>query len=161
AAPSMIATATEAELISIFSDYGEEPAARKLATAIVQRRSQQSIQTALQLAEIAERTLGSPSTRERHPATRIFQALRIAVNRELDHVRQALDTAFPQCLAAGGLLAVISFHSLEDRLVKEAFRRSDVWDVVTAKPVAPTPAEERVNPRSRSAKLRVARRTDS
>ncbi len=160
-AAQLVATASEDELTKIFSDYGEDPAAHKLAAAIVKRRAQQPILSARQLADLVEQTLGDPGSREKHPATRIFQALRIAVNRELDHVQQALSTAFPQSLTPGGLLAVITFHSLEDRLVKEAFRHEDAWEVLTPRPIAPTPAEERFNPRCRSAKLRVARRAVS
>jgi 16S rRNA (cytosine1402-N4)-methyltransferase len=147
---------SEAELATLFTDYGEEPHAKLIAAAIVKLRASQPVRTASELAQLVEQTV--KGSRDRDPATRAFQALRIAVNRELDELAQALDVTFPQCLAAGGLLAVITFHSLEDRLVKDAFRRRDVWENCTPKPVEPTPTEVRVNPRSRSAKLRIAQR---
>jgi 16S rRNA (cytosine1402-N4)-methyltransferase len=147
-----------AELAGILTDFGEEPHARAIASAIVAQRSRKPVRTAQELAELVEHVAGPRARRDRHPATRTFQALRIAVNRELDHVQRALTTTFPACLAPGGILAVISFHSLEDRLVKTAFRDRTVWENMTPKPIEPTPAEARFNPRSRSAKLRVARR---
>jgi 16S rRNA (cytosine1402-N4)-methyltransferase len=148
----------EPELVRVLTEYGEEPAAKKLAAAILSERIKSPIRTAEQLAQLVERVLGAAAAREKHPATRVFQALRIAVNEELRHVEQGVNNVFLDCLAPGGVLGVITFHSLEDRLVKEAFRRSAVWENLTAKPIGPTPAEERVNPRSRSAKLRLARR---
>jgi len=153
-----LATTSETELCRIFQEYGEEPGARKLSSAIVSQRSALAMTTAKQFAEFVAATLGTTGHRDRHPATRSFQALRIAVNGELDHLQRALNESFPQSLKAGGILAVISFHSLEDRLVKEAFKQQDVWQSLTPKPIGPTPAEERFNPRSRSAKLRLARR---
>ncbi len=156
-AHQFLQAASEEELTTVFTDYGEDPAARKLAQAIVRRRSQTPVRSARDLADLVTEVVGTPGARDKHPATRIFQALRIAVNRELEHVQQAMTQSFPQALQPGGLLAVISFHSLEDRLVKEEFRRKDRWESLTPKPIGPTPAEERINPRSRSAKLRVAR----
>lgn len=146
------------ELQRVFHEYGEEPAARKLAAAIDAHRSAVNMTTAKQFAEFVAAALGTAGHRDKHPATRAFQALRIAVNQELDHLRTALHESFPQSLKPGGILAVISFHSLEDRMVKEAFKNADVWTNLTPKPIGPTPAEERFNPRSRSAKLRLARR---
>jgi 16S rRNA (cytosine1402-N4)-methyltransferase len=99
----------------------------------------------------------SEDTRRIDPATRTFQALRIEVNDELGCLERAL-REFPKYLRPGGTLAVISFHSLEDRTVKNAFREDDRWEVVTKKPLLPTPAETQSNPRARSAKLRVAKR---
>ena len=93
---------------------------------------------------------------DKNPATRIFQALRIAVNHELAHVEQGISISSYQALKPGGLLAVITFHSLEDRLVKNEFRNKERWDNLTSKPIVATPQEQRFNPRSRSAKLRVA-----
>ncbi|MBI1347753.1 16S rRNA (cytosine(1402)-N(4))-methyltransferase RsmH [bacterium] len=154
----LLQSAPEPELRSIFDEFGEEPAARKLAAAIVAQRSQMQMISAKRFAEFVAATIGTSGSRERHPATRAFQALRIAVNRELEHLKTALEQSFPQALKAGGILAVITFHSLEDRLVKDAFKESDVWENLTPKPIGPTPAEERFNPRSRSAKLRLARR---
>jgi 16S rRNA (cytosine1402-N4)-methyltransferase len=148
----------EAELQNILLEYGEEPHNRRIAAAIVAQRADQPIRTARDLAELVARVVGSKGNRDRHPATRTFQALRIAVNRELDQLTEALHTTFPACLKTGGLLVVISFHSLEDRLVKEAFRERSTLENLTPKPLEPLPAEVRFNPRSRSAKLRVARR---
>ncbi|MDP1798296.1 MAG: 16S rRNA (cytosine(1402)-N(4))-methyltransferase RsmH [Planctomycetaceae bacterium] len=157
-AAEFLAKAPEAELEKIFHDYGEEPHARGIAAAIVRQRATHPIVTALDLAELVETVTGHKGRNEKHPATRVFQALRLAVNRELEHVQKALAESFPASLRPGGLLVVISFHSLEDRIVKDAFRDATVWDVVTPKPILPTPTEERVNPRSRSAKIRIARR---
>lgn len=157
-AAEFLAKAPAEELEQIFRDYGEEPHSRGIAAAIVKQRAAQPIQTAQELSQLVESVTGHQGRGEKHPATRVFQALRLAVNRELEHVRKALTEVFPQCLRPGGLLVVISFHSLEDRIVKEAFRDATLWDVVTPKPLLPTPTEERVNPRSRSAKIRIARR---
>jgi 16S rRNA (cytosine1402-N4)-methyltransferase len=153
----LLSRLSEAELTALLHDYGEEPHARAIAAAIVLHRAGAPLRTANELAALVEHTVKSGS-RDRHPATRVFQALRITVNRELDELTRALDATFPQCLVPGGLLAVITFHSLEDRLVKDAFRRDDVWVNRTPKPLEPTPTEVRVNPRSRSAKLRIAQR---
>ncbi len=148
---------TPAELERILRDYGEEPESRRIAAALIARRTTQPIETARDLADLIVATIGM-GARDKHPATRVFQALRIAVNHELDHVRRALEQVFPACLQPGGLLAVITFHSLEDRIAKEAFKDRTIWEAVTAKPIVATPTEQRVNPRSRSAKLRIARR---
>lgn len=146
------------ELERVLREYGEEPHSRTIASALIRRRGEQPFRTARELADAVSAAVGSHGLRDKHPATRVFQAVRIAVNDELEHVRRALREVFPQCLKPGGLLAVIAFHSLEDRLVKDAFRDVTTWDVVTPKPVTASPNEERVNPRSRSAKLRIARR---
>lgn len=148
----------EAELERVLREYGEEPHSRQIAQAIVSRRRFQPVATSQELAELVSRIVGGNGSREKHPATRVFQALRIAVNRELEHLQHAMRNVFPHCLRPGGLLAVITFHSLEDRLVKDTLRQKEVWDLLTPKPIVPTPVEERVNPRSRSAKLRIARR---
>lgn len=143
-------------LADMIYQYGEERYSRRIARAIEQARRQQPIETAAQLAQIVRRAV--PRSRERiDPATRTFQALRIAVNDELGSLDRALDR-IPNCLAPGGRLAVISFHSLEDRPVKQAFREDARWEVVTRKPIVPTAEEIARNPRSRSAKLRVAAR---
>lgn len=157
-AAEFLAKAPVEELEQIFREYGEEPHSRGLASAIVKQRATHPIHTAQELAELVASVVGHQGRNDKHPATRVFQALRLAVNRELEHVKKALTDVFPQSLRPGGLLVVIAFHSLEDRLVKEAFRDATVWDVVTPKPLLPTPTEERVNPRSRSAKIRIARR---
>ncbi len=159
-AAELLATASVEELERIFREYGEEPLSRLIAESLVNRRLHQPLRTADQLAEAVKACVpGRRRDGDKHPATQIFQALRLAVNEELEHVRRALAEIFPACLNPNGILAVITFHSLEDRLVKHVFRNTDVWDVLTPKPIVPTPAEVRFNPRSRSAKLRLARRT--
>lgn len=159
-AAQVLAECTAEELANIFYELGEEPQSRQIAESLVRHRAIQPIRTGAELADAVQKC--SPQRgREsgKHPATRIFQALRIAVNHELDHVREALETVFPRVLKPGGILAVISFHSLEDRIVKQALRKRDTWELLSSKPIEPTPAEVRFNPRSRSAKLRLARKT--
>jgi len=142
-------------LADLIYQYGEERYSRRIARAIVERRQDEPIETAADLAELVRRCV----PRSRHdridPATRTFQALRIAVNDELKSLEIAL-RRLPECLRPGGRLAVISFHSLEDRRVKEAFRDDQRLTVLTRKPLTPSDAETGVNPRSRSAKLRIA-----
>jgi 16S rRNA (cytosine1402-N4)-methyltransferase len=155
-AESIVNTYSQAELGDILSRFGEEPKARSIATAIVRARP---ITTTDQLAAIAARAW--PGHSRVHPATRTFQALRIAVNDELGLLEQALPL-WRQLLAPGGRLAVISFHSLEDRLVKQAFaeaggnRYDAELQILTKSPVTATTQELVFNPRARSAKLRVA-----
>ena len=157
-ASELLAQWSASKLEEIFRDFGEEPLARPLAEFLVNQRAVKPIRTGSQLAEaVAE----CPAFRrqgqsDKHPATRIFQALRIAVNHELDHVQQGISVSAYQSLKPGGFLAVITFHSLEDRLVKNEFRNDQRWQNLTAKPIIATPQEQRFNPRSRSAKLRVA-----
>jgi 16S rRNA (cytosine1402-N4)-methyltransferase len=147
------------ELANVIFQLGEERHSRRIARAIVERRLQSPIRTAKELAELVRANVPrSPDTRRIDPATRTFQALRIAVNDELGSLTRAMRD-FPNYLAVGGRLAVISFHSLEDRIVKEAFRDDPRWEVITRKPMRPGDAEVNRNPRARSAKLRVARRT--
>jgi len=144
----------EKELVGIFREYGEERFAGRIARRIVERRP---IATADQLAEIISRAVPrSRGPRRIHPATRVFQALRIAVNDELGQLRELLERQLPECLSPGGRAVVISFHSLEDRLVKHAFRNKDLWSVLTRKPVRASADETLRNPRARSAKLRAA-----
>ena len=157
-AAEFLAGADESELEKVLREYGEEPHSRGIAAAVVRLRASHPIRTGQDLAALVENVVGQQGRGEKHPATRVFQALRLAVNRELEHVQKAVTEIFPQCLRPGGLLAVITFHSLEDRIVKDAFRDASLWEAVTPKPLLPTPAEQRVNPRSRSAKLRIARR---
>ncbi|UQZ91177.1 16S rRNA (cytosine(1402)-N(4))-methyltransferase [Deltaproteobacteria bacterium Smac51] len=151
----------EKELADLIWRYGEERASRKLARAIVRQRP---IDTTDQLAALAAKVLYRPGPPPRiHPATRTFMALRIAVNRELEVLENFLAQA-PALLKTGGRLVAISFHSLEDRLVKEAFRRKDdngdsPWRPIYKKPLTAAEEEVSVNPRSRSAKLRAAERT--
>ncbi len=160
----------EEELADIIWKYGEEPKARRIAKAIAQARP---IRSTLELARIVEQVVGSGG--KIHPATRVFQAIRIAVNQELDNLKEALPQAV-ELLKPGGRLAVISFHSLEDRIVKEFFRQESrdcicppempvcvcghkaTLKVITQKPITPSPEEVEANPRSRSAKLRIAER---
>jgi len=150
----------ERELADIFWRYGEERFSRRVARKIVEVRQKAPIETTTQLAELVRRCVPRPRG-HRHtidPATRVFQALRIAVNDELGNLERFLQAA-PECLKPGGRLAVISFHSLEDRLVKQAFRnRPDLIKERTRKPLQAGDAEVRNNPRARSAKLRVAER---
>ena len=142
------------ELADLIYAYGEERASRRIARAIVNARP---INTAAQLADVIERAVGRHG--RIHPATRTFQALRIAVNRESDVLKSVLPQSV-ETLAPRGRVVIISFHSLEDRLVKNFFRESEKLQVLTKHPVRPTHAETIANPRSRSAKLRAAERID-
>ncbi len=160
-AAALLNFASQPELERLFRDYGEEPRARRLARLVVQTRRRRPFQTTSQLVEVVRQALGAPPGRRRHPATRVFQALRIAVNRELEQLEAFLDQA-PAWLLPGGRLVVISYHSLEDRLVKErmaAWERAGVMVRLFRKPRTPAPEEVRRNPRARSAKLRAAQRT--
>jgi 16S rRNA (cytosine1402-N4)-methyltransferase len=155
----------ERELADLIYRYGEERASRRIARAIVEGRRRRPIERSEELAEVVLGALGLSSGKGRrskiHPATRTFQALRVAVNDELGNLERLL-TAAGRLLAAGGEVAIISFHSLEDRLVKRDFRaRASVgeYEIVTRKVVQADERERRENPRSRSAKLRVARRS--
>jgi 16S rRNA (cytosine1402-N4)-methyltransferase len=149
----------ERELADLIYEFGEERRSRRIARAIVRSRP---IRSTAQLAAVVSAAARPMNQAERriHPATRTFQALRIFVNRELDDLRRLLEAA-PQLLKTGGRLVIISFHSLEDRMVKDAMRdgaRRGQYELLTKKPV--TPGEEEVdrNPRARSAKLRAAQR---
>lgn len=170
-AAGLLARLSERELAEIFYRYGEEKFSRPIARAIVRQRDRQPIETTLQLAELVSTNVPAAARRDGHPARRVFQALRIAVNGELDCLSAALDTAFDR-LAAGGRLAVITFHSLEDAMVKNRFAewrqgcvcprdfpvcvcgRTPAAQPVLKKPATATPQELAENPRSRSAKLR-------
>jgi 16S rRNA (cytosine1402-N4)-methyltransferase len=147
---------TERELADLIYEFGEERFSRRLARRIVEQQHERPIRTAAELAALVRRAV--PRSADKiDPATRTFQALRIAVNRELESLDQAL-AHIPDHLRPGGRLAIISFHSLEDRRVKEAFRSDERLGVLTKKPLRPTDEEVHANPRSRSAKLRVAER---
>jgi 16S rRNA (cytosine1402-N4)-methyltransferase len=151
---------TEAELARIIRDYGEERHARRIARMIVAERRPRPIETTFQLRAIIERALGPRRIAGMHPATRTFQALRIAVNRELESLA-ALLAGGPPRLAAGGRMVVLAYHSLEDRPVKETFRglaRSEEFIAITGKPMRPSAAEVARNPRARSARLRCLER---
>ena len=144
-------------LADIIYEFGEERFSRRIARRIADARQQAPIKTSRDLARVVVAAVPRQKPPQRiHPATRTFQALRIAVNQELKSLRIALER-IPTRLAADGRLAVISFHSLEDRLVKEAFRNRQVWENLTRSPVEASDEELARNPRSRSAKLRAAR----
>lgn len=145
-------------LTKLISKYGEERYSPRIARAIVQRRREQPIETSAELAELVRRSVPNPPGGSRiDPATRTFQALRIAVNDELKSLDIAL-RRIPGCLRTGARMVVISFHSLEDRLVKRAFLADERLSVQTRRPLGPNDKEIEDNPRSRSAKLRVAQR---
>jgi 16S rRNA (cytosine1402-N4)-methyltransferase len=153
-ASAWLADLSERELADIFWRYGEERFSRRIARRIVERREREPIVTTVQLAELVRRCV--PRQRSGiDPATRVFQALRIVVNDELGALERLLKT-LPDCLRSGGRAVIIGFHSLEDRLVKQAFKKPP-WTVLTKKPVTPTAEEIRNNPRTRSAKLRAAK----
>ena len=172
-AAELVNTRGEAELRQIFWDLGEEKAARKIAAWIVQAREKTPFQTTLQLAGGIEKLLGRRG--RTHPATKTFQALRMEVNDELGELRRFLKVA-PSILKPGGRLAIITFHSLEDRIVKQAFREGSkkeldrpewpaprpnpelVFRLLTRKGIAPQSEEISQNPRSRSSRLRVVER---
>lgn len=153
---------SEEELIQIFTVYGEERFAKRIARKIVADRPSRSIQTTLDLKTLVEEIVPSKYRFGRiHPATRIFQALRIAVNDELGALKEALPKAFG-ALTVGGRLAVISFHSLEDRIVKRFFvsqKQIGAGLIVTKKPIEASEDELRENPKARSAKMRVIQRS--
>ena len=170
-AAHIVNTYSEEELTHLFRDLGEEPAARRIASLIVKMRKTGPILETLTLAKAIEKVVGRHG--RRHPATQVFQALRMEVNDELGALQEGLQVLTSR-LEPGARIAVISFHSLEDRIVKNFFRdHSREWldrpewpepkrnpdydlQLITPKPVEPTEDEQRANPRSRSAKLRVA-----
>ena len=166
----------EEKLKRILYDYGEERYAPRIAAAILRSRAEKPISTTMELVDVIRSAMPPQALREKqHPAKRTFQAIRIAVNDELEAVRSLMETA-PDKLNSGGRIAIISFHSLEDRIVKLGIRdREDgctcprefpvctcgfvqTLKSVTRKPILPGPAELAANPRARSAKLRVAER---
>ena len=176
-AGELVNTWPRKELERILFAYGEEPNARRIAAAIIRQREAQPIETTHQLAEIIRSAVPARVRREHHPARKSFQAIRIAVNRELDLLGQALEDAF-SILRPGGRIAVITFHSLEDRIVKQTF---NAWckgcicppdfpvcvcgkkpraRLVYRKPLIPSQEEQTSNRRSRSAKLRVAEKIE-
>ncbi len=150
----------EKDLADLFWQFGEERFSRRIARKIVETRKTQPLQTTTQLADLVRRCIPRPRGKPQRidPATRVFQALRIAVNDELRALERLL-AALPQVLKTGGRAAIISFHSLEDRLVKQAFRDRDIYEPLTRKPVQTSEEEVHENPRARSAKLRAAERT--
>jgi len=147
------------ELADIFYNYGEERQARRIAAHLVAAREKGPVETTRQLAELVGEAIPRKyHPKKKHVATKVFQALRIAVNRELDNLVKVLADA-PLVLARGGRICVITFHSLEDRIVKHAFAGNPAYRGVTGKPITPAESEVAENPRARSAKLRVAERT--
>ena len=152
-AADLVNTMSEAGLADLIFEYGEERKSRWVAKRIVERRKERKFETTEDLAELVRKCV--PRSGKLDPATRVFQALRIAVNDELGALERLL-AVLPRVLAPGGRAGIISFHSLEDRRVKQAFRNADVWKVLTKKPAEAGDAEVARNPRSRSAKLRVA-----
>ena len=174
-AADVVNTYSEEALVNIFREYGEERQARRLARAVTEHRSVSPLQTTEDLCRVIERVKGSPPAylRRKHPATQAFQALRIEVNQELEELDGLLGEAV-RMLDSKGRLVIISYHSLEDRMVKNTFRNlatgevepvtgrprleTRVIEVLTRKPVRPGEEEVARNPRSRSARLRAARR---
>jgi 16S rRNA (cytosine1402-N4)-methyltransferase len=175
-AADLVNGAAEGVLADILYHYGEERASRRIARAIVEARAVEPITTTLRLAEIVAKCLPRPKPGQSHPATRSFQAIRIAVNTEFQELAEGLQAA-ERALKPGGRLAVVTFHSLEDRIVKRFFQiasgaeananryapaKADSaarFEMITKKAIGPDEAELAANPRARSAKLRVARRT--
>lgn len=148
----------EKELADIFYTYGEERRSRQIAKRIVEARQKKRIMTTGELANVVRGTVGQSYEGGRiDPSTRVFQALRIYVNKELENLAKVL-SELKDILRPGGIAAIISFHSLEDRLVKQAFREMEkdgVGEIITKKPITADLGEQRNNPRSRSAKLRA------
>ena len=177
-ASDFINTATEKDIADVLWQFGEERASRRIARAVIRAREEAEITSTFQLAKVIRAVMPRPKPGQIDPATRSFQAIRIHINNELDEIRTALPAAMA-CLKPGGRLAVVAFHSLEDRLVKtfimneagKAPRPSrhvpDVpehaprLNMITRKPVTPSEDEMNLNPRSRSSRLRVAERTDA
>lgn len=154
----VVNTATEQELADIFYYYGEERQARRIASVIVEERKRGRIATTGHLVRIVQKAVPKRfHPKKIHVATKVFQGLRIAVNRELKNLAKALADG-ADLLKPRGRFCVISFHSLEDRLVKQAFRKDPRLEVLTSKPVSAGEEECRTNPRARSAKLRAARK---
>ena len=157
-AADLINSLPEDELAMVFFRYGEERFARRIARRIVEQRKLRPIETTTDLVDIVMASVPhSKSSSRLHPATRVFQAIRIVVNHELIELEEALNQLY-EFLPKGARVAVISFHSLEDRIVKQTFRAwvaSGNYMLLTKRPIRPTPEEIELNPRARSAKLRV------
>ncbi len=154
-AADMVNTMSEAGLADVFWEFGEERRSRRVAQRIVARREEKPFATTADLANVVRSCV--PRSGSIDPATRVFQALRIAVNDELGSLDRLL-AMLPRVVKLGGRAGIISFHSLEDRRAKQAFRAVGLWQPVTKKPVEASDEETARNPRARSAKLRVARR---
>lgn len=149
------------QLSDVLSKYGEEKFHERIADHIV--KQSQSIESAQQLADAVIQAIPRAAAKDsrKHPATRVFQALRIAVNQELEHLHTTLNDVLPDVIAPEGRAVIITFHSLEDRMVKETFADKSIWKNLTPKPVAASAAEKRINPRCRTAKVRAALRIPS
>ena len=159
-ASALLRRLSERDLADVIYQYGEERFSRRIARKIVEVRKRMPLETTEQLADLVRRCVPHRGRRVAiDPATRVFQALRIAVNDELGALDRLL-AALPGCVKPGGRAAIISFHSLEDRRVKQAFRNRSLWDALTRKPVQANEDEVRNNPRARSAKLRAAVRVE-
>ncbi|HFQ89065.1 MAG TPA: 16S rRNA (cytosine(1402)-N(4))-methyltransferase RsmH [Desulfobulbus sp.] len=157
-AAELVATLSEDQLADIFYHYGQERQARRIARFLVRARQERPVTTTARLAEIVAAAVPRRyHPRRIHVATRVFQGLRIAVNRELDNLARLLQEA-PHLLVPGGRFCIITFHSLEDRMVKQAFATDPAWRVITRRPLSPSDDEIGRNPRARSARLRVAER---
>ena len=162
-AADIVNNADERSLADLIYRFGQDRASRRIARYIVRQRRSEPVTTTGELAAIVSRALRRPGQKRKprtHPATRTFQALRIAVNNELDNLEKLL-VAAPDLLKKTGRIAVISFHSLEDRLVKSSFKENEnqgIYRIITKKPIVPTQKEIGTNPRARSAKLRIAER---
>ncbi len=154
-AREIINTYTEDELYKIFKELGEERFSGRIARRVVEARKIKEIITTTELADIVKKSVPYRKNRRIHPATRVFQGLRIAVNNELETLEKTLNEVVP-LLGKNARIVVISFHSLEDRLVKNIFKRSESLEVLTKKPVVPSYEETKTNPSARSAKLRAA-----
>jgi len=160
-AATFLATRDEREIADVIYRFGEERASRRIARAIVALRDAGTpVRDTLDLAGVVARAAGRGGRTAIHPATRTFQALRIAVNDELGALTAGLDAALART-TPGGRVAVISFHSLEDRIVKQTFREDPRAHAITRKPIVAAPDEVATNPRARSAKLRVAERVEA
>ncbi len=155
----LIARLSDDELANVIFDYGDERRSRRIARSIKRALTDGELATTLDLRRAIVRAVGPVRVGGVDPATRTFQALRIAVNRELEEL-EALLQALPSLVRVGGRVAIISFHSLEDRLVKRALGDRTVWEPLSKKPVVASDEESGSNPRARSAKLRVAMRVD-
>jgi 16S rRNA (cytosine1402-N4)-methyltransferase len=155
----LIDALSDDELADVIYKYGEERRSRRVARCIKQARAHGELETTLDLRRAVVRAVGPARVGGVDPATRTFQALRVAVNAELDELGTLLGAA-ERVLELGGTIAIITFHSLEDRIVKRALRGSPFWKPLTKKPVTPSDEETAENPRARSAKLRAARLVD-
>jgi len=153
----LIARLGDDDLADVIFQYGDERRSRRIARSVKRAFGDNQLETTLDLRRAIVRAVGPVRVGGVDPATRTFQALRIAVNRELEELEQLL-AALPDLLEIGGVAGILSFHSLEDRLVKRAFHAKNVWQSLSKKPLVATDEESAANPRSRSAKLRAARR---